>query len=105
MRVSTSASVQPRLLGAHVLRRPHERAELGVHRFRRQPRAHRFRDAEVDHLDDWPGRRDSADQDVGGLQIPVNHALLMGVLDRLADLQEQLEPCRRSERALVRDTS
>ena len=72
-----------------------------LHRFRRQPRPQRFRHAEVDHLDDWLAVT-IADEDVGGLQVPVQHALLMGVLDGLADLQEQLEPGHDRQRALDR---
>ncbi len=50
-----------------------------------------FGDAEVDHL----GDRHVVvvgDQDVRRLDVPVDDAFLMGVLDRLADLDEQLQP-------------
>ena len=52
--------------------------------------------AEVDHL----GHRLAVverDQDVGRLDVAVDDALLVGVLDRLADRDEQLQPLARRE--------
>ena len=53
-----------------------------------------FGDAEIDHL-----RHRHAvverDQDVGGLDVAMNDALLMRVLNGVADLDEQLEPLLR----------
>ena len=41
------------------------------------------------------------DQNVRGLQVPVDDAFLMGVLDGLADLAEQLQPLIRRESVAV----
>ena len=60
----------------------------------------RFGDAKVDHL-----RHRHAvvqgDQDIRGLDVAVDDPLLMGVLDRVANLDEQLEPLTRIELVLV----
>jgi hypothetical protein len=48
-------------------------------------------DAEVDDL----GRGaavDAVDQDIAGFQVPVDHALVVGVLDAFADADEQCQP-------------
>ena len=52
---------------------------------------HRLRDAEVDDL----RHRFAVEirhQKIAGLQVTVDHALLMGMLNGTADLQEQIEP-------------
>ena len=46
----------------------------------------------------------TVDQDVGRLQVAVDDALLVGVLDRLADLDEQSEPLADGEPVLGRST-
>ena len=44
------------------------------------------------------------DQDVGRLEVAVNDALLMGVLDRLADRHEQLQPLLGASSGVRRST-
>ena len=51
----------------------------------------RFGHTEVDDLGDGLAVLDK-DQDVGGLDVPVDDPLLVGVLDSVADLHEQLQP-------------
>ncbi len=83
--------VQLGLLGRHVLQRAHHRPETRVHRALGEPLAGRLGHAEIDDLGDRPaviGR----DQDVRRLDVAVDDPLLVGVLDRLADRQEQLQP-------------
>ena len=66
-------------------------AELGEQRLLGQPLVDRLGHAEVDHL----GHRLAVvqrHQHVRRLDVAVNDPLLMGVLDRLADRDEQLEP-------------
>ena len=89
-RVSTPVSAQPRLLGAHVLRRANHAANLRC-RYLREGRAQRFRDAEVDDLHDGTAVP-IMNENVGGFQIPVQDAFLMRVLNGVAHLKEQLEP-------------
>ena len=84
--------VQPahlRLLGTDVSRRADELLKLREHRLVRQLLLRGLGDAEIDHL----GHRHAVvqrDQDVRGLDVAMNDALLMRVLDRLANLDEQL---------------
>ncbi len=80
-----------RLLGAHVLRCPDQLALLGVDRFLRQALADRLGHAEVDLLRDGLAVLEQ-DQHVGGLDVTVDDALLVGVLDGFADLCEELQP-------------
>ena len=54
------------------------------------------RDAEVEHL--WLAGL--VDEDVAGLQVAMDHAFLVGVVDGVADLGDQLEPLTKSQ-ALV----
>ena len=70
-------------------------AELGEQRPLGQPLVDRLGDAEVDHL----GHRLAVverDQHVRRLDVAVDDPLLVGVLDRLADRDEQLEPLARA---------
>ena len=68
--------------------------ELREERLVGQPAFRRLGDAEIDHL-----RHRHAvvqrDEDVRGLDVAVDDALLMRVLDGLADLDEQIEPFAR----------
>ena len=60
----------------------------------------RFRDAEINHL----RHRHSVvqrDQDIRRLDVAVDDALLMRVLDRVADLDEQAQPLACGELVLV----
>ena len=54
-------------------------------------------DAEVEHL----RLAGIIDQDVAGLEVAMDHALLVGVLHRIANLGQQLEARRRVERAIA----
>ena len=78
------------LLGAHICRRADKLAQLGIDRQVRQPPFCRFGDAEINHL-----RHRNAvmqgDQNVRRFDVAVNDPLLMGMLDRVAHLNEQLE--------------
>jgi hypothetical protein len=73
-----------RLLGRHVLRRPDDLPELGEERLLREPAVRGLGDPEVDHL-----RHRLAvverDEDVRRLQVAVDDALAVRVLDRAAD--------------------
>jgi hypothetical protein len=78
-----------RLLGAHRVERPHDHPLAGHHGPRRLRIVHRLGDAEVDHLGNRHPVADH-DQHVGRLEIPVDHPLLVRVLDRVAHRGEQL---------------
>ena len=56
-------------------------------------RAHRARHAEVDHL----GLALEAHQHVGGLEVAVDHAALVAVVHRVADLRGELELARQGQ--------
>ena len=95
--VAARVNVQPahlRLLRTHVGRRADELLQLREDRLVRQPPFGGLGDAEINHL-----RHRHAvvqrDEDVRRLDVAVDDALLMRVLDGLADLDEQLEPLAR----------
>ena len=84
LRVSTSSWLKLGLLGAHVLERADDLAELGEHRAFGEPLGGGLGHAEVDDF----GHRLAVvfgDEDVRRLEVAVDDALLMGVLDGLAD--------------------
>ena len=75
-------------------------AELRRHRFVGQLAGGRLGHAEVDDL----GNRlaiDDRDQDIAGLQIAVDDALLVRMLNRLADGHEEFQPLFGRQPALV----
>ena len=76
-----------RLLGAHVLGRPDQLAVLGKVRLLGQPLLGCLGDAKVDDLGDRFAIQ-LGDQHVGRLEVPVDDPLLMGMLDRTADVDE-----------------
>jgi hypothetical protein len=76
------------LLRTHVGRRPHRLAELGYQGLLGEPLAGGLGDAEVDDLGDRMAVG-LGDQDVGRLEVAVNHPLLVGVLDGATDRDEQ----------------
>ena len=79
------------LLGARVLGRHQlESRGRGGERVSRQLRIEQLGDAEVEQLGCAVGR----DQDVGGLDVPMDDQVLVGVLDRRADQPEELQPRR-----------
>ena len=80
-----------RLLRAHVLRRADHLPRLGEDRLLRQRVRDRLGHPEVDHL---RHRRLLAQhhQNVARLEVPVDDPLLVRVLHRLADRDEQLQP-------------
>src|SRR4051812_3759065 len=92
--VATGVDVHARklgLLGAHVEWSTDELVEFGEQRPLGERPAGRLGHAEVD--DFGYGRVvDDRYQDIGGLQIAVNDPLLVGVLHRPADEDEQLQP-------------
>src|SRR5262249_45930343 len=65
-----------------------------------QPLADRLGHAEVDHLRDRPAVVER-DQDVGRLDVAVDDPLLVSVLDRLTDRDEELQALARGELGLV----
>ena len=82
--------VERGLLGAHVRRRADDLLEPGVQGHFGECHARRLRDAEVDHL----GHRlvvVQGNQHVRGLDVAVDDAFLMGVLDCVADGHEEFE--------------
>jgi hypothetical protein len=95
--VGARVDVEPRhlrLLGRHVLGRAEDLRVLREQRLLGQLGAGRLGDAEVDHL-----RHRHAvvqrHQHVARLDVAMDDALVVRVLDRLADLGEQFEPLRR----------
>ena len=93
LRVSTSSPSHLGLLGAHVLERADDRAELREQRLLGQPLVDRLGHAEVDHLGHGLAVV-QRHQHVRRLDVAVDDPLLVGVLDRLADRDEQLQPLR-----------
>ena len=93
-------SAHLRLLGAHVSGRADKLAQLGIDGQVRQPAFRGFGDAKINDL-----RHRQAimqrNQDVRGFDVAVNDALLMGVLDRMADLDEQRESLSSIELILI----
>ena len=93
------------LFGAHVLRRADQRPEFRVQRVLGQRVRHGFGDTEVDDL-----RHRTIilqrHQDIRWLQIAMDDSLLVGVLNALADLDEQIDPIRNRQlvpRYIIRD--
>ena len=79
------------LLRAGVLRRPDDLAELREQRVLYGPLVGGLRDAEIDHL----GNRRAVlfrHQHIRRLQVAVDHTLLVRMLDRTADREEQRQP-------------
>ena len=79
------------LLGAHVLRRADHLGVAGEERLLGEPLVGGLGDAEVDDLGHGLAVV-QRDQDVGRLDVAVDDSLLVGVLDGVADLDEQLQP-------------
>ena len=88
------------LLRAHVERRAHHHAVGGLQREVGEGPVHRLGQPEVDDLRHRLAVVE-ADQDVAGLQVPVNDALGVGVLDGLANGNEQREPLRDAQTGFV----
>ena len=89
-----------RLLGTGVGRRADERMEVREQGFFGQSLAGGLGNAEVNHL----GYRRAVvdrDENVGGFDVAVDDALLMRVLDRLADLDKQIQPLLGGELGLI----
>ena len=92
--------VDLRLLGRHVFQRADDRPEAGDQRLVGQLLPGRLGHAEVDDLRHRLAVIEG-DQHVGGLEVAVDDALLMRVLHRLADRDEQFQPLPRREVVLV----
>ena len=78
------------LLRAGVLRRPNELAEMGEPGLLHRPFVRGLRDPEIDHL----GNRSAVafhDQHVRRLQVAMDHTLLVRMVDRMADREEEDE--------------
>ena len=82
--------VQRRLLRGHVLRRADHSAEPGVKRAVGQLLAGRLGDSEVDHLGDGPVIVER-DHHIGRLNVAMDDPFLVGVLNGMANGDEQLE--------------
>ena len=82
------------LLRAHVGRGADHLLEAGEERLVGEVGLHRLGDAEVDHLGHRLGAVLDGDEDVAGLEVAVDDAFLVGVLDGAADLEEELEALR-----------
>ena len=85
------------LLGAHVGERADELPDVGLQR-RLRVAVGDARHAEVEDLR-LPG---FVDQDVARLQVAVDDAALVRVVDRVADLRHQLQPLARVQMMLLR---
>ena len=70
---------------------PMQLAELGEEGALGERLARRLGQAEVDDLGRGPAALLHRHQDVGGLQIAMDDPLLVGVLDALADLDDEVE--------------
>ncbi len=92
------------LLRARIRRRADERVEASEERLVREPALRRLRDAEVDHLRHGHAVVDR-DENVRGLDVAVDDPFLVRVLDRVADLDEQLQARGRRQFVLVADTA
>ena len=79
------------LLGAHVGRRADHGANWVKSGLLGEPLVGGLGDAEVDHLGHGPAVV-QRDQDVRGLDVAMDDALLVGVLDGLADRDEEFQP-------------
>jgi hypothetical protein len=93
------------LLGAHVLQGADDQPELGQHGLFGQLVPGRLGDAEVDDLRNRPAVV-GCHQHVGRLDVAMDDALLVGVLDGLADGDEQLQAfadCEPVGVAILRD--
>jgi hypothetical protein len=89
-----------RLLGRHVLKRADHGAVLREQGPLGQLLLGRLGHAEVDHLRHRLAVVEG-DHDVGRLDVAVNDPFLVGVLDRLADRHEQLQPLARRQAVVV----
>ena len=78
------------LFGAHVLERAEDDAGVGEEGLAGEIGVEGFGEAEVDDLGDGEAF-DGFDEDVGGLDIAVDDALLVGVVDGLADGDEEFD--------------
>ena len=85
------------LFGGHIERRADHLGKAGEEGFLGQLLPQGLGDAEVDDLDDG-GRVELSDHDVGGFQVAMDDALLVGVLDGVADGDKKLEPARAESR-------
>ena len=80
------------MLGTHVGRRAEELLKLSEHGLvGKQLIGGRFGDAKINHLGDGHSVT-QRDQDIGGLDIAVNEAFLVRVLNGVADLDEEIQP-------------
>ena len=94
-RPSSPARVGGDLFRAHVAQGAEQLTGLGSARGRQEVGGGDVGDAEVEHL----GLAGFIDQDVAGLEVAMNDALVVGVLHRVAHPGQQLEARRRVETA------
>src|SRR5204862_3232017 len=95
-----------RLLWAHVGWRAEKLLERGEERLVGEPSLRGLGDPEInDHGHPWRAGIMEGHQDVRRLQVPMDDAFLMGVLNRLADLNEEIEPFTCGKPVLVAELS
>jgi hypothetical protein len=87
--------VAARLLGAHVGERAHQRAHVRLQGRRARLVVGQARHAEVEDL----GLAICRDQDVAGLEVAVDHALLVRVVDGVGDARREIEALAHGGRA------
>src|SRR5262249_38494978 len=88
------------LFGRHVFEGADDGAELRKHRPLGQALLYRLRHAKIDHLARWFAVVKRY-QDVRGLDVAVDDSFLVGVLDRLANRDEQLQALARRQVVVV----
>src|SRR5262249_26094215 len=88
------------LLGAHVFDGAHDLAQLGEHRFFGQLLANGFSYAEIDDLGNGAIVK-LGHEDIAGLEVAVDDAVLMRVLNGLANGDKEFQALARSKATLV----
>lgn len=89
-------AAQFRLLRAHVRRGPDELPVRREQRLLRQTLVRGLGDPEINDLGDW-GPVVKRDQHVGRLDVAMDDPLVVGVVDGLADVGEEIQPLARAE--------
>src|ERR1043166_3148087 len=80
-------AISPGMLRAHVRQRAHDPPRLAQRHGDRNVRVTEMREAKIKNL----RVPISLDQDIRGLQVAMNHSLLVGVRNSITDLQKKLQ--------------